>query len=319
MTPYGYPADQYHCLLDEQPYYLTPLRLLPQHMPGPEYIVNPQCWFAWHGPLPPAMAVRASGADALMPSELVIWVDDPGSGVLWPFWVGEGYVPFVSQMLPGYPPPDDLPEHVRWVLMCANILVEPNWAAHRRQDWRAAAAAAAHSFTRGYTAVPGLIHPFHLGALRRYYRHQVRTGAIPFGDGQVSRRYAQHNEPVTRYFHEQLAGPVSDIVRTVVKPSYSYFVAYDSGAILHWHTDRSQCEYSITLCVDAAPEPAGVSPWPIDLGTPDGTLRVFQHLGDALVYRGPQVPHSREMLPDGLSSSSMLLHYVDEDFAGPLS
>ena len=34
---------------------------------------------------------------------------------------------------------------------------------------------------KGYAPLHGLIHPFHVAALRRYYRHQIRTEAIPQG------------------------------------------------------------------------------------------------------------------------------------------
>ena len=224
MTPYGYPSELYHCLLDEQPYYLTPLRLLPEYVPGQEYIVNPNCWFSWHGPLMPDKAARASWIEDLCPSEHIVWVDDPATGIIWPFWVGEEYFSYLSQLAPGYPVTFDMPEHVKWVLTCANIFTTPNWTAHRQHDWMEVVHESAASFERGYVPLSGLIHPFHVGALRRYYRYQVRTGAFKFGDGQVSRRYAEHNEKVTRFFHHQLTGAISAIARTVLKPSYSYFL-----------------------------------------------------------------------------------------------
>jgi hypothetical protein len=37
-----------------------------------------------------------------------------------------------------------------------------------------------------------------------------------------------------------------------------------------------------------------------------------------LVYRGRRLPHWREALPDGCSSSSMFFHYVLQDFEGSL-
>jgi hypothetical protein len=319
MTPYGFPSELYHCLLDEQPYYLVPQRLLPQYMPGDDYVVNPNCWFSWHGPLPPDKGTRLAFAENLCPSEWMVWVDDPATRNIWPFWVGEQYYWYLSQLVPGFPVPVELPDYVRWVLMCANILVHPSQEAYRRREWFDSVLNGASMFQRGYVSVPGLIHPFHLGALRRYYRYHIRTGAFTLGDGQVSRRYAAHNEHVTRFFHWQLAGIVSDMARTVVRPSYSYFVAYQSGSELARHVDRAQCEYSITLCVDASPEPTDLNPWPIDLETHDGVLRVWQYIGDGLLYRGRYIPHSRERLPDGYTSSSMLLHYVDHNFEGSLS
>jgi hypothetical protein len=143
-------------------------------------------------------------------------------------------------------------------------------------------------------------------------------GSFSLGDSQVARRYAAYNETVARFYHYQFTQVVSDVSARVVRPSYAYFLAYQSDSELLRHTDREQCEYSITICVDASPEPQAQNPWPIELQTMDGMLRVWQHIGDGLLYRGRYLPHARETLPRGYSSSSMLLHYVDEGFAGSL-
>jgi hypothetical protein len=317
-TRFGFPADLYHCLLDEQPHYLVPTRLMRWHDSSADLIVNPRCWFSWHGPLPPDKVVRVAFAEYFCPSDWVVWVDDSATGIIWPYWVGHEYIGYLGEMVPGYPVPAALPENVEWVLREANILVEPNYESHRRCDWLHAVNDGAGRFERGYAPLTNLVHPFHIGALRRYYRFHTRMGSFSFGDPQVERRYVAHNEAVTRFFHYQFAQAVSDMARNIVKPSYAYFVAYQSDSELHSHTDREQCEYSITLCIDAAPEPQAQNPWPIELQTADGLLRVWQNIGDGLLYRGRYLPHSREKLPHGYSSSSMLLHYVDEGFTGSL-
>jgi hypothetical protein len=105
----------------------------------------------------------------------------------------------------------------------------------------------------------------------------------------------------------------------MVKPSYSYLAAYESGSTLERHTDREQCEFSITMCIDATPEPQAQIPWPIQLDVSDGSLRIWQHIGDSLLYRGRFLPHYRDTLPEGYTSTSLLLHYVDRDFSAQLS
>jgi len=317
-TPFGFPAHLYHCLLDEQPYYLMPTRLVRNHDLSADLIVNPECWFSWHGPLPPDKVVRVAFTEYFCPSDWVVWVDDPTTGIIWPFWVGYEYIGYLSEMAPGYPVPITLPDQVKWVLREANILVEPNYHGRRRSEWRHAVKDSAHQFERGYATITNFIHPFHLGALRRYFRFHTRMGSFSLGDPQVERRYAAYNEAVTRFYHYQLTHLVSDVAGSVVKPSYAYFVAYQSDSQLPPHTDREQCEYSITVCVDASPEPEAQNPWAIELQNRDGLLRVWQHIGDGLLYRGRYLPHSRERLPHGYSSSSMLLHYVDEGFTGSL-
>jgi hypothetical protein len=94
--------------------------------------------------------------------------------------------------------------------------------------------------------------------------------------------------------------------------------SYRSGAELKKHTDRAQCEFSITFCLDFSPEPALETTWPIHLDTPTGTVTVYQALGDGLAYRGVRLPHYRSSLPEGKTSTSIFFHYVAADFKGSL-
>jgi len=318
MTPYGLLSGRYHCLLDEQPYYLTPPYMFQRPELLETVVVNPACWFSWHGDLPPDMAVRVAFTDQFLTSDLVVWIEDPATLTIWPFWVGDEYFHYLSQMSPGCPVNVELPVHVRWVLTEANVLVEPNHLARRRHEWNEQAREYADAFEAGYVAVPDLIHPFHIGALRRYYRYVTRTGVLRVGDDQVRRRFAKHNEAVARFFHFQLTHAACNISRRVLKPSYAYFISYLSGAELEKHYDREQSDYGITMCIDASPEPEAESPWPIELDNGDGPVKVYQRVGEALLYRGCSVAHSRDKLQDGCTSSSLLMFYVPESFTGKL-
>jgi hypothetical protein len=164
-----------------------------------------------------------------------------------------------------------------------------------------------------------LIHPFHVAELRRYYRYLIRTGRIRLGDGQSPRRYVAYNEPVARFFHHQIAAMLSAVAGEPLKPSYVYMASYLSGAELRKHTDREQCEFSVTLCLDFSPEPELETPWPIRLDTPGATVTVHQALGDGLAYRGTRLPHYRRLLGEGQTSTSIFFHYVPVDFAGSLN
>ena len=318
MTPYSLPAEKYHCLLDEQPYYLVPSRLLR----GGEtrgLIVNPLCRFSWRDSPRDKFVAPNLAHDSFLRPDSVVWVPDPATGAAWPYWVGPEFSGFLARMAPGQPISANLPQHVRWILANADILVTDDHASRKRREWLHYKPFRSSDFRKGFVVVPHLVPPFHLGALRRYYRHMIRSGRVHLGDGQVTHRYAAGNEVVARFVHEQLIQAVCDIAGTKTKPSYAYFVAYQGGAKLERHTDRPQCEYSITLLIDSTPEPVEQSPWPIKLVTSDGIIGVWQYLGESLLYRGRRLPHYRDPLPAGCSSTSLLLHYVDQGFAGELS
>jgi hypothetical protein len=128
-----------------------------------------------------------------------------------------------------------------------------------------------------------------------------------------------YNEPVARFFHHQIAAMLSAVAGEPLKPSYVYMASYLSGAELRKHTDREQCEFSVTLCLDFSPEPELETPWPIRLDTPGATVTVHQALGDGLAYRGTRLPHYRRLLGEGQTSTSIFFHYVPVDFAGSLN
>ncbi len=313
-------GSRFHCLLDEQPSFLVPDRLLPADAASDlsrQLIVNPRCWFSRDGPPPPEVEACTPFLGHFSAEYETVWVGDPAMGRLMPFWLGPVFSALLSAARPGEPAPTVLPPHARSVLSFARVLVEPGDEARRGAEWAAAVSRCAPLFKKGYAPLGGLIHPYHLGALRRYYRRLIRKGGLQF-DAQCSRRYGVHNESVARFFHRQFRGIVSDIAGEPVKPSYVYFASYQSGAELEKHVDRAQCEFSITLCVDYSPEPVRETPWPLHLDTKEGKLTVFQAIGDALLYRGVELPHYRGRLPDGATSTSIFFHFVRENFPGPL-
>jgi hypothetical protein len=276
--------------------------------------VNPNCFFTRSGEFPAGV----DSADFAKQGEMV-WLGDPGNVAPQPFWLGPDFSALLSGAMPGDPAPSILSPPAQRVLIMAGVLVPDDYASHRRKQWDETVSVSGAQFRQnGYAPVGRLIHPFHIAALRRYYRHQLRTGKLRLGDGQCPLRNVAHNEPVARFFHRQLTAAVAAFAGEPVKPSYVYLASYQPGATLKKHTDREQCEFSVTLCLDYSPEPRCATPWPLHLHKTSGTVTVFQAIGDALLYRGCQLAHSRDALPQGHTSTSMFFHYVRKDFTGSL-
>ena len=324
-TPAGASRPPFSCCLDEQPDHLAPEYALQSAIElsrnNPPLYFNPDCWFGKDG-IPPKQIAEAMGMLNGLIGETtnLVCVRDVGSGILQPFSLGPTLRVLLDQSHPMDPSPPELPERARNVLAMAGVLVPENWASMCRGKWSTSILQGASTFRqRGFLPVRQLIHPFFLAALRRYYRHLVRRDLMTLGDGQCKRRYVAHNDPVASFFHQQLAPVVSALVEQTVKPSYVYVGGYQEGAVLKKHTDREQCEFSVSLCLDYSPEPQLETPWPIQLHTGFGTTTIFQAIGDALLYRGCDIPHSRGRLPRGHSSTSVFFHYVSHDFSGSLN
>lgn len=313
-----FPSDRYYCLLDE-----LPLHLVPQSARGglantaeENLFFNPQCTLRDADELPQEFCDHSDLLSGFAREGMIAWVHDPNTAMLLPFWLGASLSAMTAKLRIGDSVPSTISQRTRALLAGAGIFVPKQPAATGREQ--CLCNSAVHFEEKDYAALSGLIHPFHVSALRRYYRQQIRIGAIHLGDRQSERRYVVHNEPVARFFHHQLASTLSRIAGEPLKPSYVYLASYLSGAELKKHTDREQCDFSITFCLDFSPEPQLATPWPIRLQTRSGTVTVYQALGDGLAYRGTRLPHFRAALPEGQTSTSIFFHYVSENFSGPL-
>jgi hypothetical protein len=318
------PPAQFHCLLDELPLHLIPQRHLKSFFiegsrPEPLFI-NPLCSLLPAGQVPGELQANQHLVEKFARQGTIAWVRDSGTLSLQPFWLSPQLGQVVSNLRAGEPVPDSIPHRARSLLIAAGILIRENQIEGRSRSWaEIVKQKSSHFRDKNYAPVSNLIHPFNLAALRRYYRREIRRGAVRLGDEQSSRRHVAHDESVARFFHHQMTTAVSSIVGESVKPSYVYFACYLSGAELKKHIDREQCEFSVTLSLDFSPEPDLATSWPIRLDTPAGTITVYQALGDGLVYRGTKVPHYRTQLGEGRTSTSIFFHYVPSDFSGPLN
>ena len=314
--------DRFYCLLDE-----LPLHLIPRHARGPFRLqedrqplyLNPECFLYREGEIPEELASHQDLLSRFAVQGTVAWVPDRTTGNLLPFWLSPRLETVLHGLRPNEPVPPSVPEGELCLLAAAHILVTEAVSGQRNREREERIRKTSSQFCeKGYAPLGDLIHPFHIAALRRYYRYLIRSGAIGLGDGQSPRRYVAYNEPVARFFHHHIAAALSMVAGEPLKPSYVYLASYQSGAELKKHTDREQCEFSVTFCLDFSPEPTLATSWPIRMDTPTATVTVYQALGDGLAYRGTRLPHYRDTLRPEQTSTSIFFHYVAADFTGSL-
>jgi hypothetical protein len=314
--------DQFYCYLDELPLHLIPAgastAALSLSSERRHLHINPRSRLLSGGATPEEFTLAECPRNFAVQGTMA-WVQQPVTDSWLPFWLGPRLEFVVSAIKKEGHVPASVANEDLALLRTAGIVSSEDEAQSEQERWQQALSQSADLFRqRNYAPVRGLLHPYHIAALRRYFRHLVRKGRIPFGDEQNPRRYGVHNESVARFFHQQMAKTVSLAVGEPVIPSYVYVASYVSGAALTKHIDREQCEFSVTVSVDFSPEPQLETSWPIRLDSQHGTVTVYQALGDGLVYRGPRVPHYRETLPAGKTSTSIFFHYVPAGFTGSL-
>jgi hypothetical protein len=313
------PMHKFHCLLEELPLHLIPkgdlLMKRGEDSSSAPLFLNPNCSILPAGEVPSELQARPDLLEAFCLDRSAGWVRNVDTNSIHPFWLSPRLEDVVSGFQATGQPLLSLSDRDKLLLKTAGILTTSGRSEQRYIRWPQRVEAAAQLFhKKNYAPMSNLIHPFNLAALRRYYRHMIRTGKIRLGDEQCSHRYVAHNEPAARYFHHHMSKVVSAIVGEPVKPSYVYAASYLAGAEL-----KKQCEFSVTLCLDFSPEPERATSWPICLETSAGTVTVYQALGDGLVYRGTKLPHYRAPLRDGYTSTSIFFHYVPADFSGSLN
>ena len=88
-----------------------------------------------------------------------------------------------------------------------------------------------------------------LALLQKYYKETIKNQVWSLGDSQ-SKRYKSHNEPMSRFLHYECLPLIEKIVGRSLKPTYTYLSAYVKGADLPPHTDRPECEYTVSFIVD---------------------------------------------------------------------
>ena len=154
--------------------------------------------------------------------------------------------------------------------------------------------------------------------IQNWYRLIHEGGWSRFEKGSGSRR-GMHSDPVARRALINLTPAISHMFGQKLQPSYGYAAQYHGGNALARHSDREQCEISVSILIEHdcdkvdAPEP-----WPILLHHRSGSEAVFQPPGGGAAFKGREIEHSRDPLPEGETVRMLFLHYVSEDFAGDL-
>ena len=247
-------------------------------------------------------------------------IEEPGLDVAVPFWLSEAEAAPLARLTPGAPAPTDLARDLRAGWLEAGVLEPAGYRARETAVW-SAELARAHAAMAGarYTVLRDLLHPCLLQALREYFRALIAEGHLPYGDAQAQRYFA-HEESVSRWVHQLLTPVIARAVPRAVRPSYVYFGCYLGGVVLEPHTDRPQCEYTLSLTLDATPDETRAQAWPLVLRDGAGDpIAVRLAPGDGLLFKGRELPHWRERLADGRTSSSLFLHFVHTDFEGGLA
>jgi len=166
-----------------------------------------------------------------------------------------------------------------------------------------------------WVALPGLLSTADTALLGYYYRCLIAAGLLTWTTDPV--RLVINDDPVGRALLRQILPIIQSIVGRPIRESYTFAAEYSGGVALRMHTDRLQCEYTISLLLDYAPlAPGACSPWSLDILVPGQPqpLRFHQARGGGILFKGREFEHGRTALPADARCLVLMLHYVDADF-----
>ena len=260
---------------------------------------------------------RKYGFEASQP---IVWVTDTKTEISFPYWPSDEMRGIAGNLRAGEKPIISLTDNQRAILRQAEILVPPDSTIY--SNWnQSLETAAAHFRKAKYTILRQILPPVQCAAMQSYFKGLRAAGFMIFNDVQVSLRHAIHNDALSVYFHEQLAPLVSRIAGEPVKPSYVYSATYVEDAVLEAHTDRPQCEFTMSMQIGYEPmlKTGESSPWALCLDDSQGNrVETFLANGDAMIYKGCELVHYRDALFKNHQSTSVFFHFVPENFAGSL-
>lgn len=129
-----------------------------------------------------------------------------------------------------------------------------------------------------------------------------------YGDTQVEKAFSAAAPAITETLLDVMTPILSKTINCELYPTYSYLRIYLKGAELAKHQDRPSCEVSATLPLSY--DSPGI--WPLYIEAGNKTTRVELEPGDALIYKGIEIPHWREAF-EGERQVQVFLHYVKKN------
>ena len=143
---------------------------------------------------------------------------------------------------------------------------------------------------------------------REYFRKHIADGSYALGDRQSSLRYKGNDESLSRLLHYELLPLIEHVTQKKLRPTYTYMAGYTKGGDLPAHTDRQDCQYTVSVVLD---KPEGSS-WPIyfdkvkqkgknkgrvkDVSKKEDCVSCDAEAGGFMMFNGEDHAHFREPL-----------------------
>lgn len=138
-------------------------------------------------------------------------------------------------------------------------------------------------------------------ALQLAIHLDTRKDKYSIYDNMVPNSIAYHNDDEITKLQNELRPMIEKHTGLELYNTYNYSRIYKKGNVLEIHKDRDACEISVTLDL-------GGDKWSIFMGGEE----IMLDIGDAVIYKGCDIPHWREEFK-GNTHTQSFIHYVDKN------
>lgn len=298
------------CPLDDSARPLIPYRERdaregePETLPLDALKLNPRVALQTGAAPPARFAARLPFLDRFSPRRPLLWVEDAGTLALAPYWLSPRQAELFKRLESGERAPAELDEETARRFADAQILLAPGEEEERAKRWQRACEELRRDLqTKQHAVLRKIVHPLQLAALRRYFRVLDAHGQLKASSNRhyAHNRRSIYDEETSRFVQQQINALVNRITPAPVRPSHCQVSVYQPGAFLRRHKDQPQYVWNLSLVVDTEPELDLESAWPINLEVEGEKREVRLEIGDAVLYRGSEFTHWRDVLPEGQS------------------
>jgi hypothetical protein len=160
-----------------------------------------------------------------------------------------------------------------------------------------------------YVFIKGFIDSQSIQTISRYMEYSLKQNEMPRCEVETSISYVRYADPLTETILQNSLEHVEELTGKKIHPTYSFSRVYVKGDVLKPHVDRPACEISVTVNVATSGEL-----WPIWMKVlGKEPVNFLLEPGDAVVYKGCEVTHWRDVADKTEVNAQFMLHYVDQN------
>lgn len=163
----------------------------------------------------------------------------------------------------------------------------------------------------GCVNVKSLVDQELISIISQYLENKIKRGEWTEGnEGPFAvSKYFYYAEPLMEVMLTKFKPSIEEAIGKSLFPTYSYARIYQPGEELEPHTDRNECEISVTVNVASKGPPSFIWMKYKD----NDPIKYDLNPGDAVIYKGCEALHWRAPLEQDQLNVQFMLHYVDKN------